>query len=254
MASETVICYRRILLKLSGEVLGNRAAGECIDPEVVAAVARRIQRLSVAGVQVAIVLGGGNIFRGTQGESRGIARTSGDYMGMLSTIINGLALQNAIERLGVETRLQTAIEMPQVAEPYIQRRALRHLEKGRVVIFAGGTGNPYFSTDTAAALRASEIGADVLLKATKVDGVYSADPKKNPQATRFTVLSHQDALQRRLQVMDSSAFALCMDNRIPIIVFNFFDESALDQIVRGVRVGTLVIDDSALPDKQERPG
>lgn len=251
VASDKVICYRRIVLKLSGEVLGNRTAGECIDPAIVATVARRIQRLHTLGVQVAIVLGGGNIFRGTQGESRGIARTSGDYMGMLSTIINGLALQNAIERLGVATRLQTAIEMPQVAEPYIQRRALRHLEKGRVVIFAGGTGNPYFSTDTAAALRASEIGADVLLKATKVDGVYSADPKKNPLAVRFTVLSHQDALRQRLQVMDSAAFALCMDNRIPIIVFDFYDDSALERIVYGEQVGTLVIDDAALPGKQE---
>ena len=250
MAGKTVK-YRRILLKLSGEVLGNRASGECIDPEIVAAVARRIQQVSAQGVQMGVVLGGGNIFRGTQGEAKGIARTSGDYMGMLSTIINGLALQNAIERLGVETRLQTAIEMPQVAEPYIQRRALRHLEKGRVLIFAGGTGNPYFSTDTAAALRASEIGADVLLKATKVDGVYSADPRKNPQATRFTVLTYQDALMRRLQVMDSAAFALCMDNRIPIIVFDFFDEAALDRIVRGERIGTLVTDDAALPGVQE---
>lgn len=251
MASDKSICYRRILLKLSGEVLGNRSAGECIDPEIVGIVARRIQRLSAMGVQVAVVLGGGNIFRGTQGELRGIARTSGDYMGMLSTIINGLALQNAIERLGVETRLQTAIEMPQVAEPYIQRRALRHFEKGRILIFAGGTGNPYFSTDTAAALRASEIGADVLLKATKVDGVYSADPRKNPAATRYDILTYQEALQRRLQVMDSAAFALCMDNHIPIVVFDFFDESALDRIVHGERLGTLVIDGDALPGKQE---
>jgi uridylate kinase len=245
------VIYRRILLKLSGEVLGNRAAGESIDPAIVAAVAQRIQQVASWGVEMAIVLGGGNIFRGTQGEARGIARTSGDYMGMLSTIINGLALQNAIERLGVETRLQTAIEMPQVAEPYIQRRALRHLEKGRVVIFAGGTGNPYFSTDTAAALRASEIGADVLLKATKVDGVYSEDPKKNPAATRYTHLSYQEALQRRIQVMDSAAFALCMDNRIPIVVFDFFDESAMGRIVRGEKVGTLVLDDASMPPAQE---
>lgn len=247
-ASAKKVKYRRILLKLSGEVLGNRENGECIDPTTVSAVASRIKCIYGMGIQVGIVLGGGNIFRGIQGESRGIARTSGDYMGMLSTIINGLALQNAIEQLGVETRLQSAIGMPQVAEPFIQRRALRHLEKGRVLIFAGGTGNPYFSTDTAAALRASEIGADLLLKATKVDGVYAEDPKKNPQAARFTTISYQEALIRRLQVMDSAAFALCMDNKIPIIVFNFFDETALERIVLGEQIGTLVADGAAEPN------
>ena len=236
------IKYRRILLKLSGEVLGNRAAGECIDPEIVAGVAQRVQAVAGLGVQIAVVLGGGNIFRGSQGEGKGITRVSGDYMGMLATIINGLALQNALERIGLETRLQTAIEMPKVAEPFVQRRALRHLEKGRIVIFAGGTGNPYFSTDTAAALRASEIGADVLIKATKVDGVYTDNPKTNPSAKRYAVLGYQEALERRLQVMDSAAFALCMDNRVPIVVCDFFDMDALVRVVRGEKVGTLVTD------------
>jgi len=245
------IKYKRILLKLSGEVLGNRAAGECIDPAIIAGVADRMQAVMALGVQVAVVLGGGNIFRGIKGESRGIARTSGDYMGMLATIINGLALQNALEQKGLQTRLQTAIEMPKVAEPFVQRRALRHLEKGRIVIFAGGTGNPYFSTDTAAALRASEIGADVLIKATKVDGIYSDNPKTNPKARRFTVLSYQEALHRRLQVMDSTAFALCMDNRVPIIVCDFFDQDALVRAVRGDQVGTLVTDLPDAPGRQE---
>jgi len=234
--------YKRILLKLSGEVLGNRATGDSIDPAVVADIARRIARIANAGVEVAVVLGGGNIFRGAQGESAGTSRTTGDYMGMLATIINGLALQDAIEATGVPSRLQTAIEMPRVAEPFIQRRAVRHLEKGRVVIFAGGTGNPFFSTDTAAALRASEIKAEVLLKATKVDGIYTADPKKDPTATRFETLSFSDALRLRLKVMDASAFALCMDNHLPIIVFDFFDENALDAAVRGEKIGTLVSD------------
>ena len=250
-SNERTIKYHRILLKLSGEVLGNRASGECIDPDIVSGVARRVRAVSELGVQVAIVLGGGNIFRGIKGESRGIARTSGDYMGMLSTIINGLALQNALEQVGLQTRLQTAIEMPKVAEPFVQRRALRHLEKGRIVIFAGGTGNPYFSTDTAAALRASEIGAEVLIKATKVDGVYSDNPKTNPKARRYTVLGYQEALERRLQVMDSAAFALCMDNRVPIVVCDFFDTDALVRVVRGEKVGTLVTDITRAQSKQE---
>lgn len=232
--------YKRILLKLSGEVLGNKTSGECIDADVISSMSRRIAEISRMGVQVGIVLGGGNIFRGLKGESKGVDRTAGDYMGMLSTIINGLALQNGLEQAGVDTRLQTAIDMPRVAEPFIQRRAVRHLEKGRVVIFAGGTGNPYFSTDTAAALRASEIGAEVLLKATKVDGIYTADPKKDPSATRYDQISYEEALVKRLKVMDSSAFALCMDNRIPIIVFNFFDETALTGIVKGEKLGTCV--------------
>ncbi len=232
--------YKRILLKLSGEVLGNRVSGDSIDPGVVAAIAKRIARLAQSGVEVGVVLGGGNIFRGAQGETAGSSRTTGDYMGMLATIINGLALQDAIEAAGIPTRLQTSIDMPQVAEPFIQRRAVRHLEKGRVVIFAGGTGNPYFSTDTAAALRASEIKAEVLLKATKVDGIYTADPKKDPNAKRYDTLTYAEALHLRLKVMDASAFALCMDNHLPIIVFDFFDENALDAAVRGDKIGTLV--------------
>jgi uridylate kinase len=232
-------------------VLGNRQAGACIDPGIVADVARRVQDVARLGVEVAVVLGGGNIFRGSSGESRGIARVSGDYMGMLATIINGLALQNALEKIGLQTRLQTAIEMPKVAEPFVQRRAVRHLEKGRVVIFAGGTGNPYFTTDTTAALRASEIGAEVLVKATKVDGVYSADPEKHPGARRYAVLGYQEALRRRLRVMDSAAFALCMDNRIPIVVCNFFDRNALVRIVRGGRAGTLVTDRPDAPDGRQ---
>ena len=234
--------YKRILLKLSGEVLGNRETGDSIDPVVVADIAKRIARIASNGVQIGVVLGGGNIFRGAQGETAGTRRTTGDYMGMLATIINGLALQDAIEAIGIPTRLQTSIDMPRIAEPFIQRRALRHLEKDRVVIFAGGTGNPFFSTDTAAALRAIEIKAEILLKATKVDGIYTADPKKDPDARRYDTLSYADALRMRLKVMDASAFALCMDNRLPIIVFNFFDEHALDAAVRGDKIGTLVSD------------
>ena len=234
--------YKRILLKLSGEVLRNRASGECIDPDILASMARRVARIAELGVQIGIVLGGGNIFRGLKGEAKGVNRTTGDNMGMLATIINGLAMQNALEHMGLATRLQTAIEMHQVAEPFIQRKALRHLEKGRVVIFAGGTGNPYFSTDSAAALRASEIGAEVLLKATSVDGIYTADPNEDPNATRYERVSYEDALHKRLKVMDSAAFALCMDNRIPIVVFDFFDESALERIVCGEKIGTLVSD------------
>ena len=232
--------YHRILLKLSGEVLGNRNTGECIAPNALASMAQRVRRIASLGVQIGIVLGGGNIFRGLKGESKGVQRTTGDNMGMLATIINGLAMQNALEQLGLQTRLQTAIEMNRVAEPFIQRKAVRHLEKGRVVIFAGGTGNPFFSTDSAAALRASEIGAEVLLKATKVDGIYTADPKVDPHATRYDRVSYEDALNQRLKVMDSAAFALCMDNQIPIVVFDFYDEDALERIVCGETVGTLV--------------
>ncbi len=247
-SAENPLKYRRVLLKLSGEVLRNRQSGECICPSVVATMAGHVKRVADMGCQVAIVLGGGNIFRGAIGEACGIDRNSGDYMGMLSTIINGLALQNALEKAGLPTRLQTAIEMPKVAEACILRRALRHLEKGRAVIFAGGTGNPYFSTDTAAALRASEIQADVLLKATQVDGVYSADPRKNPRARRYCRLGYQTALRKRLKVMDSSAFALCMENDIPIVVFDFFDDDAFEQVVTGHPVGTLVGD---FPDTEE---
>lgn len=232
--------YRRILIKLSGEALQNKQKGLSIDPDIVNGIARRVRTVVRKGVQVAIVVGGGNIFRGISGETRGIGRTTGDYMGMLATIINGLALQGALEKEGIQTRVQTAIEMSEVAEPFILRRALRHFEKGRVLIFAGGTGNPYFSTDTAAALRASEIGADVLLKATKVDGIYTADPVKEPSAKRFSKLDYTEALRRRLKVMDGAAFSLCMENGIPIIVFNFFEKGSLEGVVAGKSIGTLV--------------
>jgi len=237
--------YRRVLLKLSGETLQNKARGLGIDPETVAAVARRLKAVSGMGVQIALVIGGGNIFRGASAEKRGIARTSGDYMGMLATVINALALQNALEAVGMETRVQSAIEMNKVAEPFILRRALRHLEKGRILLFAGGTGNPYFSTDTAAALRASEIHAEILLKATKVDGVYSADPASNPGAQRYTRLTYSEALSRSLRVMDATAFTLCMENHIPIIVFNFFEEGSLETVIAGGEVGTLISHESA---------
>jgi uridylate kinase len=232
--------YRRVLLKLSGEVLLNRQTGQSIDPAIVALMAARIRAIVEMGAEVGVVLGGGNIFRGLSGAQRGIGRSSGDYMGMLATVINALALQNALESQGVQTRVQTAIAMHQVAEPFIHRKAMRHLEKGRVVIFGAGTGNPYFSTDTAAALRASEMGADVLLKATKVDGIYTDDPVRNSSAQRFRHLTYRDALTRSLSVMDSAAFALCMENHIPIIVFDFFEEGCLERAVAGETVGTLV--------------
>ena len=232
--------YQTVLLKLSGEVLQNREKGLSIDPDIVAGIAARVKTVRAMGVKVAIVVGGGNIFRGVSGQERGIDRSSGDYMGMLGTVINALALQSAMERIGLETRVQTAIEMQKVAEPFILRRAMRHLSKGRVLIFAGGTGNPYFSTDTAAALRASEIGADVLLKATKVDGVYTADPKKDPSAKRFTRLTYMEAISKSLRVMDGAAFALCMENRIPIIVFNFFEPGSIEDVVLGKKIGTIV--------------
>lgn len=234
--------YRRVLLKLSGEVLRDPKTGDCISPDIVAKMSDQVSRAASAGCQIGIVLGGGNIFRGATGAMSGIDRSSGDYMGMLSTIINALALQNGLEKCGIATRVMTAIEMPRVAEPFILRRAVRHIEKGRVVILAGGTGNPYFSTDTAAALRASELGADVLLKATKVDGVYTADPKKDPAAKRFRKLSYRKALDDRLKVMDSTAFALCMENSVPIIVFDFFDQDALQRVIAGEDVGTFVSD------------
>ena len=211
-----------------------------ICPEVVHDMARQIGEVRGLGVEVVIVVGGGNIFRGLQGSARGIERATGDYMGMLATVINELALQDALEKAGVATRVQSAISMSQVAEPFIRRRAVRHLEKGRVVIFGGGTGNPYFSTDTAAALRANEIGAEVILKATKVDGIYDSDPMKNPDAKRFKKITYLDALQRRLKVMDSTAFSLCMDNKMPIIVFNLFKAHNIKRVVLGGTVGTLV--------------
>jgi uridylate kinase len=226
-------------LKLSGEALGGET-GVGISPQAVRQMAEQIREVRDLGVQVVAVVGGGNIFRGLSGSKRGIERATGDYMGMLGTVINGLALQDALEKLGVATRVQSAIAMSQVAEPFIRRRAVRHLEKGRVVIFGGGTGNPYFSTDTAAALRANEIGAEVVLKATKVDGVYDSDPKKNSRAKRYAQISYSDALRQQLKVMDSTAFSLCMDNKMPIIVFDFFRPHNLRRVVMGERVGTLV--------------
>lgn len=232
--------YRRVLLKLSGEALNNKETRLSIDPDTVRTVAKRIQDARALGVQIAVVIGGGNIFRGGVGHVHGIDRNTGDYMGMLATIINALALQDALEKIGVETRVQTAIEMKQIAEPFIRRRALRHLDKGRVVIFGGGTGNPYFTTDSAAALRANEIGAEALLKATKVDGVYSDDLMKNPQARRYQTLTFQQALTDCLKVMDSAAFSLCMENNIPIIVFDFFKAGNIERVLMGQPVGTLV--------------
>jgi uridylate kinase len=231
--------FRRILIKLSGEALGNEA-GMGICPEVVHDMAHQISEVRQLGVEVVIVIGGGNIFRGVQGSERGIDRVTGDYMGMLATVINALALQDALEKQGVATRVQSAITMSQVAEPFIRRRAVRHLEKGRVVIFGGGTGNPYFSTDTAASLRANEVGAEVILKATKVDGIYDSDPKTNPNARRYSEITYIEALQRQLKVMDATAFSLCMDNKMPIIVFNVFETDNLKRVVLGEKVGTIV--------------
>jgi uridylate kinase len=227
------------MLKLSGEsLLGKRPHG--ISPETCDAIAKEIKEVKELDIRLAIVIGGGNIFRGLAGTRHGLDRATGDYMGMLATVINALALQDALERNDVPTRVQSAIEMRAVAEPFIRRRAMRHLEKGRVVIFAAGTGNPFFSTDTTAALRANEIGADVLLKATKVDGVYDSDPMKNPGAKRFEKLSYMDALERRLNVMDSTAFSLCMDNKMPIVVFNLFKRGNINRVILGERIGTLV--------------
>jgi len=232
--------YSRVLLKLSGEVLGGEG-GNGISAEAVKAMAEQICEVRELGVQVVVVIGGGNIFRGLAGSERGIERATGDYMGMLATIINSLALQDALEKQGVATRVQSAIAMSQVAEPFIRRRAVRHLEKDRIVIFGGGTGNPYFSTDTAAALRANEIGAEVILKATKVDGIYDSDPHTNPGARRYERITYLEALQKQLKVMDSTAFSLCMDNKMPIIVFDVFKAHNLKRVVLGEKVGTLVV-------------
>ncbi len=238
-AAQTKPKYRRVLLKLSGEALGG-LKGFGISPESIHDMAQQIREVRELGVETVIVIGGGNIFRGLAGSEGGIERATGDYMGMLATVINALALQDALEKAGVATRVQSAITMHQVAEAFIRRRAVRHLEKGRVVIFGGGTGNPYFSTDTAAALRANEIGAEVILKATKVDGIYDSDPHKNPGAKRFAQISYLEALQKRLKVMDSTAFSLCMDNKMPIIVFDLFKPHNLRRVVLGEEVGTLV--------------
>ncbi|MCB1071213.1 MAG: UMP kinase [Kiritimatiellae bacterium] len=232
--------YRRILLKLSGEVLLNRDSGNSLDPGILLSVAKQIKEVKKLGVEVAIVIGGGNIFRGLPGQSCGIDRTTGDHMGMLATVINSLALQSALESQGVDTRVMSAINIPAVAEPFIRRRAMRHLEKGRVIIIGAGTGNPYFTTDSAAALRASEINADVLLKATKVDGIYTADPMTDKTAKRYDTLTYHQALKDELKVMDAAAFSLCMENKIPILVFNFFKQNEILRAVLGKRTGTLV--------------
>jgi len=234
--------YRRIVLKLGGEALQSHTRSSSIDPQVTHAVASQIKEVQALGVQVAVVMGGGNIFRGTgaTAQTQGIDRITADYMGMLATVINALALQDALEKQGCFTRVQTAIQMEQLAEPYIRRRAIRHLEKQRVVIFAAGTGNPYFSTDTAAALRGVEIGADAILKATKVDGVYSADPTQDRTAKRYDRLRYIDFLNQGLKVMDATAVALCMDHRLPIIIFNLNRAGNIKRVVLGEKVGTIV--------------
>jgi uridylate kinase len=232
--------YRRILLKISGEALAG-PAGYGIDPGVLGTFVAELKDVHALGCELAVVIGGGNIFRGlTASAERGIDRATGDYMGMLATIINALALQDALEKLGVPTRVLSAIEMQQVAEPYIRRRATRHLEKGRMVIFAAGTGNPFFTTDTAASLRAMEVGAEIILKATRVDGVYSADPVKDPSAVRFEELTYMDVLERQLEVMDATAISLCMGNSLPILVFNILRRGNILRAVSGAHVGTLV--------------
>jgi uridylate kinase len=231
--------YQRILLKLSGEALmGDEPYG--IDPAVATRIAQDIAEIQSLGVQTAVVIGGGNIFRGLAASARGMDRSTGDYMGMLATVINALALQDALEHNGVPTRVLTAIEMRAVAEPFIRRRAIRHLEKGRVVVFAAGTGNPYFTTDTAAALRAMEMKADVILKATKVDGIYTADPVQHPEAKKYDTISYLQVLQERLQVMDATAISLCMDNKLPILVFNLKTPGNIRRVVMGEAIGTLV--------------
>ena len=232
--------YKRVLLKLSGESLAEQDGGFGIDVGAIKSLAQEVFEGKNLGVQMAIVIGGGNIFRGATASNLGMERVTGDYMGMLATIINALALQHALEDVGVQTRVQTAIEIPQVAETYIRRRAIRHLEKGRVVIFAAGTGNPYFTTDTAASLRAVEIGADVIFKATKVDGVYSADPMEDDSAVKFSQLSYLEILKKGLQVMDSTSVSLCMDNKLPMIIFNVREKSSIKKVLMGEKIGTLV--------------
>jgi uridylate kinase len=232
--------YKRVILKISGEALKESGSMESISPQIVAQVAQQIKDVHTLGVEIAIVIGGGNIWRGLSASHRGMERTTADYMGMLATVINGMALQSSLEAVGVPTRVQTAIPIQSVAEPFIRRRAMRHMEVGRVVIFVAGTGNPFFSTDTAAALRASEIGAEAILKATKVDGIYTADPKKDPTATKYEQISYSQALAQRLEVMDSTAFTLCMDNRVPILVFDLMTPNNIRNAILGKRIGTLV--------------
>ena len=231
--------FSRVLLKLSGEALAGEQ-GYGIDPLTITTIANEVKEVVECGVQLALVIGGGNIFRGLAASSKGMDRASADYMGMLATMINSLAMQDALEKIGVDTRVQSAIAMQEVAEPYIRRRAIRHLEKGRVVIFGAGTGNPYFTTDTAASLRAMEIGAEVILKGTKVDGVYSADPKKDPTALKFSRLTYIEVLKKGLQVMDATATSLCMDNNLPIIVFDVTTDGNVKKVVCGEEIGTIV--------------
>jgi uridylate kinase len=233
--------YKRILLKLSGEALAGDT-GYGIVPEVILGTAREIAAVQALGVQIGIVIGGGNIFRGVAASAHGMDRSSSDYMGMLATVINALALQDALEKSGAQTRVQTAIEMAEIAEPYIRRRAVRHLEKGRIVIFAAGTGNPYFTTDTAAALRAMEINANAILKATKVDGIYNKDPIKHKDAVKYDSLTYIDVLNQRLEVMDSTAISLCMDNNLPIVTFNMKTSGNIRRVVLGESIGTIVQD------------
>jgi uridylate kinase len=244
--------WRRILLKLSGEAMADPAVGRGIDPEIVAGYARQLADLHRSGVQVACVVGGGNFWRGLSDAAAGMERVTADNMGMLATVINALALQDALERVGVPTRVQSAITVQQVAEPFIRRRAMRHLELGRVVIFAGGTGNPFFTTDTTAALRAAEIGAEAILKATNVDGVYTADPRRDPAAQRLATVSFTEVLQRNLGVMDAAAIALCRDNGLPIIVFDLSVEGNIRRAVWGEPIGTLVHDGEDADDGGRR--
>jgi uridylate kinase len=239
-AGQPAIKYKRVVLKLSGEVLRGGKSGDPIDPDVLEKVCLQVKEVHELGVQIGLVIGGGNIFRGLPGAQRGVDRTTGDYMGMLATVINGLALMDCLEKMGVNVRVQSAIPMNEIAEPFILRRAIRHLEKRRVVIFVAGTGNPYFSTDTTAALRASEMHADIIMKATKVDGIYDRDPNKHPDAVKYDELTYIDALRQRLNVMDSTAFSLCLDNNVPILVFNLSDPHIIMRAALGEKVGTLV--------------
>jgi uridylate kinase len=239
-SAKPAVKYKRIILKLSGEVLRGGKNGDAIDAATLEKTCEQVKEIHDLGVQVCVVIGGGNIFRGLNGAKRGVDRTTGDYMGMLATVINGLAIMDCLEKLGVTTRVQSAIPMNQIAEPFILRRAMRHLDKGRVVIFVAGTGNPYFSTDTTAALRASEMHSDIIMKATKVDGIYDKDPKKHADAVKYDEITYIDALKQRLNVMDSTAFSLCLDNNVPILVFDLNDEHAIRRAVLGEKIGTLV--------------
>ena len=232
--------YKRIILKLSGEALRKESSNDPIDSKIIEGISAELKEIHDLGVEIGLVVGGGNIFRGLSGQSRGVSRTTGDFMGMLSTVINGLAFMECLETMGVPVRVQSAVPMDEVAEPFILRRATRHLERKRLVIFVCGTGNPYFSTDTAAALRASEIGAEVFMKATKVDGIYDMDPVKNPKAKKYDEISYIDALKKRLHIIDSTAFSLCLDNSMPILVFNMKEPGSIKKAVMGEKIGTLV--------------